>query len=46
MVEADITLCTKHYSQAGWVAFRKQFRLIHSVLFDGSSLVTQDVIVF
>lgn len=35
----------KHYSQAGWVAVRKQSRLIQSILFDGSSLVTQDVIV-
>lgn len=35
----------KHCSQAGWVAVRKQFRLIHSILFDGSSLVTQDVVV-
>lgn len=23
----------KHYSQAGWVAIRKQFHLIHSILF-------------
>lgn len=35
----------KHCSQAGWVAVRKQFRLIHGLLFDGSSLVTQDVVI-
>lgn len=34
----------KHNSQAGWVAVRKQFRLIHSILLDGRGLVKQDAI--
>lgn len=45
MVEADITLCTSTAVRQDGLRSEKQFRLIHSILFDGSSLVTQDVIV-